>query len=293
MVATIVKIKFWDYATVAFVTIVVYTWLLIHIMRNGANSWLAVNTALVLISGIAIAGVVWVYYELKWMNNFGEDIVFWNAFTTTFQDGCPPIVHYLLAMKYQTIATDMPAIFDESLYREQSKSTKFLLQILWILNLACGPIKGLCTYWIRHLQWVKHEQPTSTQATLIVLMSSLNNVCNLISGVILVNSVRSIRSFFRSRNDEDELDTSAMALHASCFILYLVATVIFMITYALQAFWPTAKVFGMSTANLFTWNTIFYYPTLCLSNLLLAYIFYDILSEQIATATQQAEFEEV
>ena len=43
----------------------------------------------------------------------------------------------------------------------------------------------------------------------------------------------------------------------------------------------------------YNWASFLYWDFVMISNGLMSYIFYDILSEQIATATQQAEFEEV
>lgn len=105
-------------------------------------------------------------------------------------------------------------------------------------------------------------------------MYDLANVCNLVIGVILIHSLRSIRRFY-AEHGEDQMDFAAMIRHASCFVLYLAATLIYMSAYTMSVFVPTEEFNRM-----FQWSTIVFFTSSFGSNLLLAYIFYDVFRDQ-------------
>lgn len=103
-------------------------------------------------------------------------------------------------------------------------------------------------------------------------MSDLPNVCNLITGIILIQSVRNIRKFY-AKHGEESMDFAAMFRHASCFVLFLVANIVLMLIYNISVFAPQFNF-------LFQWSTIFYYSIEFTSNMMLAYIFYDVFRDQ-------------
>lgn len=75
------------------------------------------------------------------------------------------------------------------------------------------------------------------------------------------------------------MDSAALCRHASCFILYLTITLLYFVTYILQI--TSNSVDHKKFVALFQWVSVFYWILVFTSNMLLAYIFYDILSVQI------------
>jgi hypothetical protein len=109
------------------------------------------------------------------------------------------------------------------------------LNALKIVSYSCGPMKGLATFWLREMEWVHSQHPNDLQATVITLFYSAANLCNLVNGIILIQSVREIRKFF-AENGDDNMDVAALRRHSSCFVLYLVATLIYLIAFAISVF---------------------------------------------------------
>jgi hypothetical protein len=116
-------------------------------------------------------------------------------------------------------------------------------------------------------------------------MFDLIGLCQIVSGVILLKSVVKIRRFFREHNGDDSLDTAAMCRHASCFTLYLLSATAYYLMYSISTI-------DSAYLDAYFWTSIVYLFVTCISNLLLAYIYYDINKDQLqARAEVKAEEE--
>jgi uncharacterized membrane protein YozB (DUF420 family) len=179
----------------------------------------------------------------------------------------------MLAMKYREISRSVPALFEERDEETDSVAKKRWLTTLKVSSYVSGPIKGLATFWLRNMEWLQSQHPKPWQATLITIAADLGNICNFVSGIILITSVGAIRRFF-VEHGSDQMDIAAMLRHAICFVLYLAATVIFMISYNISVFNKTPKY-----SILFQWSTVVFYTISFVSNIMLAYIFYDVFRD--------------
>jgi len=56
-------------------------------------------------------------------------------------------------------------------------------------------------------------------------------VIQVISGVILLRSVKKIRDFFNTREDEDCIDTTSLRIHAIAFLFYTVNITLELLSY--------------------------------------------------------------
>jgi hypothetical protein len=161
------------------------------------------------------------------------------------------------------------------------------LKALKIVSYACGPIKGLATFWLRDMEWVHSQHPNDLQAIVITLLYSAANFCNIVNGIILIQSVRKIRKFF-AENGDNNMDVAALLRHSSCFVLYLVATLIYLIAFAISVF-DQHKRFAI----IYQWSTVLFNTITFMSNILLAYIFIDVFRDQMEADQAEAENEKL
>lgn len=71
--------------------------------------------------------------------------------------------------------------------------------------------------------------PSLTVRVISIITATCSAILQIISGVVLVGSVGSIRQFYRDNNIENQLNSRTILIHSSAFILYLVTSVFYVI----------------------------------------------------------------
>jgi hypothetical protein len=140
------------------------------------------------------------------------------------------------------------------------------------VTIAAVPLKISANTIFRVNTQLKHTVPSKFFKFVVIPVSfDLIGLCQVISGVILVQSVIQIRKFFKDRNDESYIDTASLCRHATCFGLYLLFVVIYYTTFTIYTLNPTAANFAR-----FTWVTMFYMTGNLISEFLLCQIFWSL-----------------
>jgi len=80
-------------------------------------------------------------------------------------------------------------------------------------------------------------------------------VIQIITGVILVKSVLRIRAFFKSRNDEDCIETRSLMQHAVSFILYLLTIIFYFSAWTLFTIWnQSVQIRNFMVVSILIWK---------------------------------------
>ena len=80
------------------------------------------------------------------------------------------------------------------------------------------------------------------------------------------------------------MDTAALCRHATCYSIYLVATLTYFTSYTWWAFSERQAIFAFAQVA-----SIFYWSGSMVSEILLCYIFWDVLSEQVGDDQTEAD----
>lgn len=143
--------------------------------------------------------------------------------------------------------------------------------VMLALNLISGPSRSVASAVYRTIKLVKHQTPSEFLKITIDVSFDLPGFCSIVSGAILVYSVTKIRRFFKDRNEEEQIDTRALCIHASCFVSYLCSAILFYTIYNLYTFAPTRAHFLF-----FQGVNIIYLALNLVSNVLLCQIFWNL-----------------
>lgn len=271
MVQTVMLIKIWSLAIVGLILAVTYSFVLTHTIRGNRNKWLLVNTALMLLSGVPFMMQSYGYTEMYVKNVKTPGIVWCISIGSGMSDGLQAIVHFLLAMKYRTIARDAPQVLDHKPIKPTTLGEKIFYWSMLVLNILSGPIKVYAAVTFRMIVNIKKEQPGPFVSWMFNASWNFVGFCSIISGIILVQSVVKIRRFFKERGDEGYINTKVLCQHATCFGSYLVACVFYYAAHSVYTMYPTSFYF-----YIFTWTSTAYLLGNVFSGLLLAQIFWSL-----------------
>lgn len=139
----------------------------------------------------------------------------------------------------------------------------------------------------RSHQLVAGDHPGFWEHVFIHVAFSLQDVAEIVSGVILIKSMYTIRKFFKDRNEKEAMNTAALWTHTACFVLYTVVCSVYAITYAIYTADPVEQVFIV-----FTWAATCYWLGSLLSQVILAEILWKFIKDaQSAETPEEGEYD--
>ena len=114
----------------------------------------------------------------------------------TGQYGLFNMAHFFLAVKYQAIAKHVPAKIDG---REQEEETTCDVATYWALvasNILSVSLRGISFAFLYIDYNVTNTEPSPLLKSLKVVSTFWMVICQIISGIMLVKGVNTIREFF-------------------------------------------------------------------------------------------------
>jgi hypothetical protein len=172
-------------------------------------------------------------------------------------------------MKYAHIARAMPLAIEGKPFPDELKRKENLMY--WGL-LAPNVIFPLMDLFLVPF-WINYFANESSRAFVHILINAASagvNFCQIISGIMLVRSVISIRDYLK-QNNPDGIDTKKLVTHSGAFGLYLICQVIYLASQILYTLNPTETTF-----NLWTLGSMLYFFGSLISQICLILIFWDI-----------------
>lgn len=109
---------------------------------------------------------------------------------------------------------------------------------------------------------------------LIPFCFDLIGLCQILSGIVLLKSVISIRNFFKARNDLEYIDIATLVRHAVCFGSYLLFCSLYYLTYTYYILDGSHFSFVV-----FTWSTNLYLVGNFVSEALLCQIYWSLATK--------------
>lgn len=117
----------------------VYLTLLVHVVRGNKNKWLLANVLMLLAVNVANLIALYPNYELYFKDSASTTVVWLYTETWVVTDFGLCVSHYLLAMKYQQLSKNIPALIDKQPEVPYSVCNKVTFWTLLALN-ACVPL---------------------------------------------------------------------------------------------------------------------------------------------------------
>ena len=105
------------------------------------------------------------------------------------------VVHFLLAEKYETIATKVPQTF-AAVEEPKKEGCQIAMKVLFWLNIFLPLSLATCIYFVRS-ELDENGGPKNDILILNAVMAGLTGLVQIVTGVILVGSVFKIRAFFK------------------------------------------------------------------------------------------------
>lgn len=135
---------------------------------------------------------------------------------------CFNVGHLILAEKYHNIAVEAPEVLDGK-EPTNKKCRSMTFQSLLFVNIVTAALYGIggALYYTK-LMYGRTPTPADKIWHDVPLFATRS--CTLISGVILVYAVFSIREYFKKKEAIDSLDTAMILRHGLAFGLYLVCS---------------------------------------------------------------------
>ena len=107
------------------------------------------------------------------------------------------------------------------------------MKVLFWLNILLPLLAGVTVYFFDEAKFVEDKKVPMQIIVLDAVTIELMGLVQVVTGIILVWGVYKIHAFFKTRNDEDCLDTANLVYHAGSFVLYLLATILYYVAYTI------------------------------------------------------------
>jgi hypothetical protein len=229
---------------------IMYIILIVHIQRGNKNTWLTIVCSLLLLSNIGAVMTGYSLYKLLVLKDVTVGLVWMLGIGVGFDYGCFSIAHYLLAVEYRRMATNVPLLLEGKPEKPVTSCERFTYWTLLILNVLAGFFTGLLLYIFR-MQTLIYGMTKPDAWVSNFFNIAQESVCALeiYSGVVLVNSVLRIRRFFVERNAESYINTAMLIRHATCFILYIVTVTSFYLCFGYYTIYPTKENYVYAAAS--------------------------------------------
>lgn len=150
------------------------------------------------------------YYKV---NKSPEGWQNWSTWTQAILEGAAfatfNLAHYILAVNYDEIATQVPAMLEGEPEVKQSKTRKVFY---WVLKISC--VLSGASYTVAeaafYTTYNQSGSATSVETIFKMLTMSWCLVCCICTGVVLVWGVLKIRRYFKDHNAIEQINTCVL-----------------------------------------------------------------------------------
>jgi hypothetical protein len=200
------KIKIWTLFLAGLILIVSYTALFVHVLRGNRNKWLMGQAVLVILAGFTYVTFAYGYWTVYIKHEVNLTNIWLIGCGSGFSDGFQALVHFFLAMKYQSIAKNIPRTIEGKDPEPETRCQKCFYWSTLFLCCVGGPLKMIASATFRTKNMVQHVKPGKFLKIFVPVSFDLIGGCQILLGAILIYSVFQIRRFFKERNDEGYID---------------------------------------------------------------------------------------
>lgn len=135
------------------------------------------------------------------------------------------LAHFLLAMKYKKMIKRITAQLKKRRMKKETQCDKATYWTLATGNVVSGIVYGAAvaayySYAYNHL-----EKPKLGLSTTKFVSSYLVPFFAVISGLMLIASVKDFKKFFKDNDADDQINTPMLVRHAVSFWCYLLGTI--------------------------------------------------------------------
>jgi hypothetical protein len=109
------------------------------------------------------------------------------------------------------------------------------------VNVIAPVTFGWAVVTLRYRVNVLHQKESQSLKGIEAVACILTGVFQIVSGLILVSTVVSIRRFFHEKNATEFINTSMLLRHALTFGLYLFGVIGFFGSFSFVIFYPTSR----------------------------------------------------
>ena len=219
------KARNWTVIVTSGVLIVVYC-VTLHRAWTGSRYRIVMGCiALLTVSNVGYLVEAVVYLTKGFIDgkNLNETII---AVSHPLGNLCFGVAHWILAIFYYRIAKNMPRVLDGNENEVQSYQTAF-----WV-----GLVFNLIFPIVESVTWVYQANAESYHRwDYWTYFGAFNGdiVCWIVSGFVLICSIKSIKSYLKWRGEDDgqHINIKQLLLHSSAFGLYVGSVIIFQAAY--------------------------------------------------------------
>jgi len=214
-------------------------------------------------------------------------IIWQYAITWSVCDFGLCVEHFLLAMKYRRMSIEQPAKLDNLPEVKPTRCEHAMYYILLFLN---GFFPILETFTLAQTNkdyYFFSSDPSGLLEIAANTTAAMIGLLQILSGIILLYSLFSIRRFFKDRDAIDSIDVRALLRHAAAFGLYLLATVVDSSALTLVVSIPSD-----TTLQIYIIAEVFWALMLFVSQVLLGIIFWNLSTEDELSSVIIEEFDE-
>jgi hypothetical protein len=151
------------------------------------------------------------------------------------------------------------------------------------VNIIAPVTYGWAVVNLRYDVNVLHHQESRSLKWIEGTASILTGVFQIVSGLILVSTVISIRRFFRKKNETEFINTGMLWRHALTFGLYLLGAIGYFGSFVFVILYPT----NPAVFNTFETICLFFWPVQLVSEILLCTIFWDLGKKKVNDTNEE------
>lgn len=200
--------------------------------------------------------------------------IYWLGVAVALTYGMFCISHFMLAVRYRKMATNVPLLLDGKTEKLPTTCEKVIYWTLLTLNIAAPLLLAFSQVTFRIRVNYNGLPPYKWQSFSYNTALEIVGLLQIWSGFFLVRSVLKIRRFFIEHDAKDFINTSMLLRHATAFGLYITCTAAFFTVLSIYVWTAQSKWYSYTAAT-----GIFFNLGSFISELLLFNIFWDLAAK--------------
>jgi len=171
-----------------------------------------------------------------------------------------------MAFEYLKMARNIPRAIEPQSQITNKKCLRYSFVVLLVCNLLFPLLEAPILIAYNNQLFIKNETPSIFITYCAYIVPDLVGVFQIVSGILLINGVYLIHSFFKEIDAEVRINTKYLLLHGSAFGLYLLSDVILYTSYNVYIF-NTERENQYMVASIF-WVCASFFSQICLCAIL-------------------------
>lgn len=209
---------------IAMVLFVLYSAVLVKVLTGSKYKLVCAIVVMLMVSDLALIAVCYCNDQIILKKNYEEGLIITHGVLTGLFFLTFNLAHFILAWQYKTLSEDIPKVLEED-YLEVSQN-RVLYWSLFAANILLPLLFPV--FIIKFNNGIVNGQGVSTAMQTIFSVDTIGiGLLQIISGVILVQSVFAIRDFYQRRGEVESISQRRIITHAVAFGAFLVPQTIY------------------------------------------------------------------